>query len=186
MTLTPSSMLPLGTTAPDFTLIDTVSGETIRLIDLKSDIATVIVFMCNHCPYVKHIQTGLVKLANEYIPQKISFIAISANDPINYPDDAPEKMRSYALELGFPFPYLFDETQMIAKAYHAACTPDFYIFDKNLACVYRGEFDDSRPGNQIPVTGKAIRNALEKLLNGEPVDPNQKPSIGCNIKWRKR
>lgn len=185
MAITPSTMIPLGTIAPDFTLADTISNKFMQLADLKSDIATVIMFICNHCPYVKHIQAALVELANEYIAKKIAFIAISANDPVDYPEDAPEKMRENALQSGFPFPYLFDETQDVAKAYDAACTPDFYIFDKNLTCVYRGQFDDSRPGNQIAVTGQDIKEALDHLLAGEPVRADQKPSVGCNIKWQK-
>ena len=184
MALTPSNMIPLGTTAPDFKLVDTMSNQLIHLADMKSDIATVIMFICNHCPYVKHIQAALVELANEYIAKKIVFIAISANDPISYPEDAPSIMRENALQSGFPFPYLFDETQSVAKAYHAACTPDFYIFDKNLTCVYRGQFDDSRPGNQIAVTGQDIKAALDHLLAGKPVSADQKPSVGCNIKWQ--
>jgi len=185
MALTPSAMIPLGTTAPDFTLTDTISNQLVHLAEIKSNIATVIMFICNHCPYVKHIQVALVELANQYIPKGITFVAISANDPIDYPEDAPEKMRDNALQLKFPFPYLFDETQQTAKAYQAVCTPDFYIFDKDLTCAYRGQFDDSRPGNQITVTGKDLRQALDQLLAGQPVNTNQKPSIGCNIKWRK-
>lgn len=184
MALTPSNMLPLGTIAPEFKLIDAITNTPMELKNLKSDTATVIAFICNHCPFVKHIQAALVELANAYIPKKVAFIAINSNDPINYPEDAPEKMRSNALSSGFPFPYLFDETQETAKSYQAACTPDFYIFDKNLACVYRGQFDDARPGNQIPPTGEDIRRALNNLLAGKPVEIVQKPSIGCNIKWR--
>lgn len=185
MAATPSVMLPLGTEAPKFNLVDTVTDTNKSLNELASDKATVVMFICNHCPYVKHINEELVKLANEYIPKGISFIAISSNDVENYPDDSPEKMREVAEELGYPFPYLFDETQEIAKAYQAACTPDFYVFDKDLKLVYRGQFDESRPGNNVPVTGIDIRNALDNILNGKPVDENQKPSIGCNIKWKK-
>lgn len=185
MTLTPSNMLPLGSLATPFKLVDTITNQSMELTDLRSDIATVICFICNHCPFVKHIQAGLVQLANSYIPQKISFIAISANDVAEYPEDSPQKMRETALALHFPFPYLYDETQKTAKAYQAACTPDFYIFDKDLRCVYRGQFDDSRPNNNIPVTGQDIRTALENILAGKPVKAEQKPSIGCNIKWKK-
>ena len=184
MALTPSTMLALNTLAPAFTLPDVIKGKSMSLQELKSDVATVIMFICNHCPFVKHIQYELVKVAHEYQAKNISFIAISSNDVKHYPDDAPDKMQELALHLGFPFPYLYDESQAVAKAYQAACTPDFYIFDKDLKCVYRGQFDNSRPGNNIPVTGKDIRNALDNILTGKAVDPNQKPSIGCNIKWK--
>jgi thiol-disulfide isomerase/thioredoxin len=177
-------MLPLGTIAPSFSLPDTVSGKTMSLDELKANKATVVMFICNHCPYVKHVQTQLVQLAQEYQPKEISFIAISSNDAENYPEDAPDKMKEDAERLGYPFPYLYDETQEVAKAYKAACTPDFYIFDDTLKCVYRGQLDASRPGNQIPVTGQDLRNALDNLLNGQPLDPEQKPSMGCNIKWK--
>lgn len=185
MARTLSTMLPLGTIAPDFILLDTVSGKRRSLQELKSDKATVIMFICNHCPFVKHIQTQLVKVAEHYSKQGIHFIAISANDPIEYPQDAPDQMTLTAQSLGFPFPYLFDETQSIAKAYQAACTPDFYVFDKELACVYRGQFDDSMPGNDIPVSGRSLSQALDALLAGENIpEEEQKPSMGCNIKWR--
>lgn len=180
-----STMLPLGTTAPHFNLPDTVTGKLMSLDELKSDTATVVMFICNHCPYVQHVQHELVKLANDYQPQGISFIAISSNDIESFPEDAPDKMKEVAERLGYPFPYLYDETQEIAKAYQAACTPDFYILDSDLKLVYRGQLDDSRPGNLIPVTGKDIRAALDHILSGEPVDPHQKPSIGCSIKWKK-
>ncbi|NTW48589.1 MAG: thioredoxin family protein [Chlorobiales bacterium] len=186
MAATPSTMMPLGTIAPDFTLPDTVSGKMLSLQALRSDMATVIMFICNHCPFVKHIQKELAKLAHDYQPKGISFIAISSNDVENYPDDSPGNMAREAKDCGYPFPYLYDETQAIAKAYDAACTPDFYIFDKNLSCVYRGQFDDSRPGNNIPVSAKDIRTALDAILTGKPVSKDQKPSIGCNIKWKKR
>lgn len=185
MAATPSTMIPLGTTAPDFTLPDTVSGKVLSLQLLKSDKATVIMFICNHCPFVKHIRKELAALARNYQPKGISFIAISSNDIENYPDDSPEKMALEAKAAGYTFPYLYDETQTVAKAYDAACTPDFYIFDKTLTCVYRGQLDDSRPGNSIPVTGKDIREALDAILTGRPVSKDQKPSIGCNIKWKK-
>lgn len=182
--LTPSTMLPLGTVAPQFTLLDTVSNTKKSLSDLKSDKATVIMFICNHCPFVKHVQPELVRLAKEYQPKNVNFIAISSNDVDNYPDDSPEKMQAEAQHAGYPFPYLYDETQDIAKAYQAACTPDFYIFDDNLKCVYRGQLDDSRPGNNVPVTGQDMRDALDALLAGQAIDENQKPSQGCNIKWK--
>lgn len=184
MAATESNMMPLGTKAPYFNLPDTISGKNKTLDELKSDNATVIIFICNHCPFVKHVQPGLIKLANDYIPKGISFVAISANDVENYPDDSPERMKDVAKQFGYPFPYLYDESQNVARAYGAACTPDFYIFDKELKCVYRGQMDDSRPSNDIPVTGKDIRAALDAILEGQPVDQNQKPSIGCNIKWK--
>ena len=184
MASTPSNMIPLGTTAPNFSLHDTVSGEKKSLNELKSDIATVIMFICNHCPYVKHINSELVKVAKIYQSKGISFIAISSNDVVNYPEDSPEKMKETAATEGYTFPYLYDETQEIARAYDAACTPDFYIFDKELKLVYRGQFDDSRPKNDTPVTGADLRGALDAVLNGSPVIENQKPSIGCNIKWK--
>ncbi|NIP39058.1 MAG: thioredoxin family protein [Candidatus Dadabacteria bacterium] len=184
MALTPSNMIPLGTKAPDFNLPDAVSGNNINLTELKSDKATVIMFICNHCPYVKHVQTSLVELANDYIPKGVSFIAINSNDVANYPDDSPENMKKVAERLGYPFPYLFDETQEIAKAYTAACTPDFYIFDSELKLVYRGQMDDSRPGNGKPVTGEDIRKALDQILEGNIISEDQIPSIGCNIKWK--
>ena len=184
MARTPSNMLPLGTKAPDFKLMDSISDELKSLNDLKSEVATVIMFICNHCPFVKHINEGLVKLAKDYKSKGISFIAISSNDATTYPDDAPDKMKEHALNVGYNFPYLYDETQNVAKSYDAACTPDFYIFDKNLVLVYRGQMDDSRPDNGIPVTGKDIRTALLALINGEPVSEKQIPSLGCNIKWR--
>jgi thiol-disulfide isomerase/thioredoxin len=184
MALTPSSMLPLGTVAPDFILPDTVSGKELSLSNLKSNIATVIFFICNHCPFVKHIQTQLAQVAKDYKSQGISFIAINSNDIMSHPDDRPEKMKETALREGYIFPYLFDATQDVAKAYRAECTPDFYIFDKSMQCVYRGQLDDSRPGNDIPVTGHDIRSALDAILADKPVSANQKPSIGCNIKWK--
>lgn len=184
MAATPSAMINLGTKAPEFNLPDVVSRNLVSLNQYKSDKATVIMFICNHCPYVKHIFNGLVILTNEFIPKGISFIAISSNDVVNYPEDSPEKMKELALELGFQFPYLYDESQDVARAYQAECTPDFFVYDKGLKLVYRGQFDDSRPGNNIPVTGNDLRKALEAILSGEEVDKNQKPSIGCNIKWK--
>ncbi|MFC1729196.1 thioredoxin family protein [candidate division KSB1 bacterium] len=184
MVKTPSNMIPLGTPAPDITLIDTVSGEMKSLGGLKSEKATVIMFICNHCPYVKHVNEGLVQLAKDYIPRGISFVAISSNDVENYPDDSPEKMKAAAKELGYPFPFLYDDTQETARAYDAACTPDFYIFDGDLKLVYRGQMDGSRPDSGVPVTGNDIRAALDNILSGKPVDPRQTPSIGCNIKWK--
>ncbi len=184
MARTPSNMMPLGTVAPEFTLPDTVSGEAYSLKTLKGEKATVIMFICNHCPFVKHVNAELVRLANDYLPKGIAFVAISSNDVENYPDDSPEKMREVAQAEGYPFPYLYDESQAVAKAYDAACTPDFYVFDAALACVYRGQLDGSRPGNDIPVTGEDLRAALEALLAGKPITDAQKPSLGCNIKWK--
>ena len=184
MSQTSSVMIELGIIAHDFNLTDTKTGNKITLSSLKSDKAIVIMFICNHCPYVKHINSELVNLANDYIPKGINFAAISSNDAQNYPEDSPEKMKEYAEALGYPFPYLYDETQEIAKLYGAACTPDFYIYDKNLRLVYRGQLDDSRPKTDIPVTGKDIRKALNNILEDKEVDINQRPSIGCNIKWK--
>lgn len=184
MAATLSNMVPLGIQAPDFALIDVVTNKTKSLSELKSDIATVIMFICNHCPYVKHINREIVFLTKEYIPKGISFIAINSNDVVNYPDDSPENMRKLAKQVGYPFPYLFDSTQEVAKAFKAACTPEFYIFDKDLKLVYRGQFDDSRPGNTLSTDGKDVRIALDNLLAGKPVDTLQKASIGCNIKWK--
>lgn len=184
MVLTPSAMVPLGMQAPDFELLDVVSGKTVSLNELKSKIATVVMFICNHCPYVKHIHAELVSLTEDYTKEGISFIAINSNDAKSYPEDSPAKMKELAFKFNYQFPYLFDETQEVAKAYKAACTPDFYIFNKELKCVYRGQFDDSRPGNSIVPTGKDLRSALDELLQGKSVSQNQKASIGCNIKWK--
>lgn len=184
MALTPSNMLPLGTKAPDFKLPNAVTEKELGLDELKSDKATVVMFICNHCPYVKHVQKGLVELANDYIPKGVSFIAINSNDVAKYPEDSPANMKSVALRLGYPFPYLFDETQEVARAYDAACTPDFYVFDADMKLAYRGQMDDSRPGNGKPVTGRNIRETLDRILSGKPVAADQVPSIGCNIKWK--
>lgn len=184
MARTESHMLPLGTIAPGFTLPDTVSGHLFTLAPSVSTRATVIMFICNHCPYVLHVNHELVRLALEYKSWGIDFIAISSNDAEGYPDDAPHKMRARAVELEYPFPYLYDETQAVAKAYDAACTPDFYVFDAQLKLVYRGQLDDSRPKTEIPVTGHDLRAALEAVLHNHPVNPVQRPSIGCNIKWK--
>ena len=183
MALTPSNMVALGTEAPKFKLLDTVSNKVLTLEELKSDKATVIMFVCNHCPYVKHLQEGLVSLAEDYIPEGVSFIAISSNDVESYPEDAPELMREEAKKWGYSFPYLYDETQIVARQYDAACTPDFYIYDGALQLVYRGQLDGSRPGNGVPVTGNDIREALDDLLKGNPISEAQTPSQGCNIKW---
>jgi len=181
---TPSNMLPLGTTAHPFELQDTVSGKTMTLDELRSDQATVIMFICNHCPFVKHVLDGVIQLANDYIARGVSFIAINSNDAEAYPDDSPEHMKQLAQDKQFPFVYLFDETQEVARAYEAACTPDFYIFNGELKLAYRGQMDGSRPGNEIPVTGEDLRAALDAILAGKPVSEQQKPSLGCNIKWK--
>lgn len=179
-----SMMVPLGTPAPNFQLVDTVSEKIVSLAELQSKWATVIMFICNHCPYVKHVQAGLVELTKEYQKKGVTFIAISPNDPESYPEDAPPRMKEVAESMGYPFPYLFDETQDVARAYKAACTPDIFVYDGELKLVYRGQLDDSRPQNGIPVTGKDLRAALDNLLNGEPVNLLQKPSLGCSIKWK--
>ncbi len=185
MAATPSSMIPLGTHAPEFSLNDVVSGKKLVLSDLKSDKATVIVFMCNQCPFVKHILKELIHVAHDYLPCGIRFIGINANDPEQHAEDSPENMEKLAKDLEFPFPYLFDDSQEVAKAYDAACTPDFFVFDRDMTCVYRGQFDDSRPMNNIPVTGKDLRASLDALLENKQISQNQKPSLGCNIKWKK-
>ena len=182
---TPSNMIPLGTKAPDFSLLDTVSDSTLNLNTLKGKQGTVILFICNHCPFVIHINSEIVSIANAYAEKGISFIAISSNDIVNYPQDSPEKMKVLAKNENFPFPYLYDETQNVAKAYHAACTPDLYVFDKDLKLVYRGQLDDSRPGNTIPVSGKDLRHALNCLTENKANTQLQKPSIGCGIKWKR-
>lgn len=176
-------MIPLGTVLPEFSLPDVVSGNRVTQESLKGSIL-VVMFICNHCPYVKHVNNELVRLANDFMPRGVKFIAISSNDVKNYPDDAPDKMKDVAIQLKYPFPYLYDETQETAHAFDAACTPDFYIFDKNAKLVYRGQLDDSRPSLDIPVAGKDVRAALDNLLSNKPVSDFQRPSIGCNIKWK--
>jgi peroxiredoxin len=182
MALTPSTMLPLGTTAPDFKLPDT-NGKTVSLADFKGAPALLVLFICNHCPYVKHLRSGLAQLARDYTSKGAAIVAISSNDVENYPDDSPARMKEEVKSAGYTFPYLYDETQEVAKAYRAACTPDIYLFDKNQKLVYRGQFDDSRPGNGV-VTGKDLRAALDAVLTGKSVSSNQKASVGCNIKWK--
>ncbi len=183
MARTLSNMLPLGTTAPEFSLMDTITEKTVNLQTLKGKKGTVIMFICNHCPFVKHVNPAISKLAKAYQPKDVAFLAISSNDVENYPQDAPHLMKLTAKEEDYTFPYLFDESQEVAIAYDAACTPDFYLFDNDLKLVYRGQLDDSRPGNRIPPTAKDLRNAINALLEGEKIDQHQKPSIGCNIKW---
>ena len=177
-------MMPLGTKAPDFLLKDTVSGASLSLADLRSDRATVIMFVCNHCPYVIHLNDCLVALAKKYQSKGVAFIGISSNDVNFVPEDGPELMKIHAEKTGYPFPYLYDETQEVAKAYDAACTPEFYIFDSELRLAYRGRLDNSRPGNAFPPSGKDLADALDALLSGKQVSAAQYPSMGCNIKWK--
>lgn len=184
MAQTPSKMIDLGTTAPDFKLYEPLTDSYKTLDELKSNKATLIMFICNHCPFVKHINKGLVEFANDYLPKGLSIIAINSNDVENYPADSPEKMVVLIKEEGYQFPYLYDETQEVAKAYDAACTPDFFLYDSDMALVYRGQFDDSRPGNGVEVTGNDLRSAADAILNNEAVLQEQIPSIGCNIKWK--
>ncbi len=183
MVKTASTMLPLGTKAPDFSLVN-VDGSSVSLHDLENAPALLVVFMCNHCPFVIHIADELARLAAEYQRKGVAIVGINSNDPAQYPLDSPEKMVHEAEERGYTFPYLFDETQEVAQAYRAACTPDFFLFDKSQRLVYRGQLDDSRPGSSVPVTGQDLRAALDAILNGQPVPTPQKPSLGCNIKWK--
>lgn len=183
MARTESKMLPIGTPAPHFNLPDTVSGKKISLTDIKSDVATVIMFICNHCKYVKHVNPKIVEIVDKFKPKGVSFVGISSNDIVNFPEDAPEEMTKTAKALGYDFPYLYDETQEVAKAYDAACTPDFFVFDKALKLVYRGRLDGSTPGNDIPLTGTDLRGALRAVVAGDYVSEIQYPSMGCNIKW---
>ncbi len=182
MALTPSTMLPLGSPAPDFRLPDT-EGCTVSLDDFRSSPVLLVMFICNHCPYVKHVRQGLAELGRDY-RDKAAIVAICANDANGYPDDSPANMAREKVAAGYVFPYLYDESQDVAQAYRAACTPDFYVFDGERKLVYRGQMDDSRPGNNIPVTGKDLRAALDAVLAGQPVSEHQKASIGCNIKWK--
>jgi thiol-disulfide isomerase/thioredoxin len=185
MAYTESIMMPLGTKAPNFTLPDTVSGTNLALQQIAGIEATVIMFLCNHCPYVLYINPEIVKIATEYSPKGVNFVGISSNDAENYPQDAPELMTDHAKEVGYDFPYLYDETQDVARAYDAVCTPEFYVFDADLCLIYRGQLDESRPKrNPVPSTGKDLRLALDAALAGLPVNPNQRPGGGCNIKWK--
>jgi peroxiredoxin len=184
MALTESNPFEIGTTAPDFSLLNTVDNGTVSLLNAKGNKGTVIVFICNHCPFVIHVNEQLVKVANDYLSKGIAFIAISSNDVEKYPQDGPEKMHDVAKKLNYPFPYLYDETQEVAKAYDAACTPDFYVFDENLKAVYHGQFCASRPNNGIPVTGEDLCKVLDNVLSNQPPLTKQKPSIGCSIKWK--
>ena len=184
MTRTLSNMIPLGTKLPDFTLPDVVSGIFFSTGELDGAMASVIMFICNHCPYVKHVNAGLVQLAKDFESKGVRFVAVSSNDVENFPEDSPDKMKVNAIALGYSFPYLYDESQEVARQFDAACTPDFYIFNKEKKLVYRGQLDDSRPSLTIPVTGKNVRDALDQVLKGFPVSELQRPSIGCNIKWK--
>jgi thiol-disulfide isomerase/thioredoxin len=185
MAFTESNMLPLGMTAPSFLLPDTVSGKMTSLQDVAADKATVVMFLCNHCPYVIYVNPEIVRLVNDYTGKGVGFAGISSNDVENYPDDAPDKMKLHAEKTGYNFPYLYDETQAVARAYDAACTPDFYLFDQDLKLAYRGRLDASRPGNDIPLSGNDLRAALDAILEGREVRPKQYPSGGCNIKWKR-
>ena len=185
MAATETIQIPLGAIAPNFSLPNPVTGETLALSDVKGERGTVVMFICNHCPFVKHVINELVELGNDYMNQGIGFVAINSNDIANYPEDHPDLMKAWSEELSFPFPYLYDETQEIAKSYVAACTPDFMIYNENLETIYRGQLDDSRPGNGKPVNGADIRKALDNLMAGAEQESIQKPSIGCNIKWKR-
>ncbi len=183
MAVTPSTMLPLGTQAPDFTLPD-INGRMISRDHFGDAPALLVAFWCNHCPYVQHVRSHFTTLAAEYMKRGVAVFAINANDPQAYPDDSPARMKEVARELCYTFPYLYDESQAVAKAYRAACTPDFFVFDRQKKLVYRGQMDDSRPGNGIPVTGRDLRAALDAALAGKPVSGRQKSSLGCSIKWK--
>ncbi|SMD36531.1 AhpC/TSA family protein [Reichenbachiella faecimaris] len=184
MAKTESTMMPLGTVAPAFSLPDTISGKNKSFADIKADKGTVVMFICNHCPYVIHVQEKVVELAKEYQNQGVGFVAISSNDVKNYPDDSPELMNAHAEKYGFSFPYLYDESQDIAQAYQAACTPDFFVFNSKDECVYRGRMDGATPGNNVPVTGDDLSMVLSSLVAGLPIDSEQHPSVGCGIKWK--
>jgi peroxiredoxin len=184
MSLTESTMLDLGTIAPDFALTDVVTGKTVSRDDFRGKKALLVMFICAHCPYVKHINEGLAALGKDYAGKSIAIVAISSNDAITHPADSPAGLKQQAETFGFVFPYLYDETQAVAHAYKAACTPDFFLFDSGFRLVYRGQFDSSRPGSGIPVTGQDLRTAIDLVLAGKPVPEEQRPSIGCNIKWR--
>lgn len=179
-----SSMFPLGTKAPDFNLKDVVSGQYVSLSSLQDKKALLVMFICRHCPFIKHVQHQLAQIGKDYQSKDLAVVAISANDPQAYPEDAPDSLKEQAQDLDFTFPYLFDETQNIAKAYTAACTPDFFLFDVARKLIYRGQLDDSRPGNNVAVTGQNLRQAIEAVLSDQPVNPDQKPSMGCSIKWK--
>lgn len=184
MAETPSSMVPLGTAAPSFRLPDT-EGQLVSLQDLEDADALLVIFMCNHCPFVKHLRTALAQFARDYEGTGLAIVAINSNDVESYPEDRPEKMAEEKRKFGYPFPYLYDETQEVARAYRAACTPDFFLYDTDRRLTYRGQFDDSRPGNDKPINGSDLRAAVDAVLAKKPVPKEQKPSIGCNIKWKR-
>lgn len=184
MTLKQSRMIALGARAPDFALPDVASGRTAKLADFAGAPALLVAFICNHCPYVRHVRAAFVAFAREYQPKGLAIVAISANDAASYPDDAPEAMAREAKLAGFGFPYLYDETQAVARAYEAICTPDFFLFDRERKLVYRGRFDASRPGSNVPVTGADLRAAVDAVLAGKPAPADQQPSMGCSIKWK--
>ena len=185
MALTESTMLELGTEAPDFSLTDVISGKAVSLKSFANKKALLVMFICQHCPYVQHVKEELVRLGKDYTHREIGIVAVSSNDATSYPDDAPGELKKMAASLGFTFPLLYDENQATAKAYTAACTPDFFLFDKNRQLVYRGQLDDSRPGSGKPVTGRDLRAAIEAVLTGKQIGRDQKPSMGCNIKWKR-
>jgi thiol-disulfide isomerase/thioredoxin len=182
MAATPSQMTGLGTKASQFSLADVLTGQKTTLEDFNDKQALLVMFICKHCPYVLHVKPALIELARDYAEHSLAIVSISSNDASRYPEDAPERLATMAVE--FPFPLLFDETQAVAKAYGAACTPDFFLFDADRNLVYRGQLDDSRPGNNRPLTGRDLRKAIDAVLSGKPVDPDQRASIGCNIKWK--
>ncbi len=184
MALTESNMMSLGTTAPNFDLPNTLSGENLSLTNAKGEKGTVIIFSCNHCPFVIHVNDELIAVAKDYASKGINFVVISSNDIENYPQDSPDKMKELGERLGYPFPYLYDESQDVAKAYDAACTPDIYLFDSDLSLFYRGRLDGSRPGNDIPLSGNDLRGAIDDLLDQKDPPSKQYPSAGCNIKWK--
>ena len=184
MARTPTTQIPLGFKAPNFSLPDVLSSKNIALENVSKKNGLVVMFICNHCPFVIHVMDQIIAVATDYLSKEIGFVAISSNDVDNYPDDSPEKMKALAIEKKFPFPYLYDESQDVAKQYDAACTPDFSVFDKNLTCVYRGQLDGSRPGNDIENNGTDLRKVLDYILEGRKLDFEQLPSIGCNIKWK--
>ncbi len=183
MALTPSNMLPLGIKAPEFALRNAVDGSAVALKDFEASEALLVMFICNHCPYVIHVRDELARLASDCLPRGLAIVAINSNSSVTHPQDGPEHMKELALSQGWEFPFLFDETQSVAQSYKAACTPDFFLFDADRRLVYRGQLDDSRPGSEVPVTGKDLRAAIDAVLTGRPVSEEQKPSIGCNIKW---
>lgn len=185
MVLTYSTMLPLGTKAPDFKLLDVVSGKTVSLDQFAKRKGLLVMFICKHCPYVQHIKSELTRLGHDYAQKDIGIVAISSNDAESYPEDSPQSLKQFASELKLNYPLCHDDTQAVAKSYTAACTPDFFLFDQEQRLVYRGQLDDSRPGNNAPVTGSDLRQAIDAVLTGKSIAPDQKPSVGCNIKWKR-